>query len=443
MKKILILGAGRSSSSLIRYLLDAAVKNDFTITVADTSIEAVKLKTGNHPRSSAVALDIVNDTLTRSEISKADIVISMLPAFLHPRIAQQCVALKKSMVTASYVSAEMKALDNEAQKAGVILMNESGLDPGIDHASAMAVIDRVKDSGGKIVSFKSYTGGLIAPESDDNPWQYKFTWNPRNVVLAGQGTARYIENGKYTYIPYHKLFTRIEKLKIEGLGDFEGYANRDSLSYRNIYEIEDVSTMIRGTLRKPGYCEAWNVFVQLGITDDSYTVTDSGRMTYRQFIDSFLPRGKGSIEERLAAYVNTPAKGNIMKMLRWTGIFEESAVILKDATPAQILQALLEEKWKLNENDRDMIVMQHQFEYSHPAQKQIKSLKTSLVVKGDDAVHTAMAKTVGLPMGIVTKLILNGVIKQKGVCIPTVGEIYTPLLKELELSGIRFEETQE
>jgi saccharopine dehydrogenase (NADP+, L-glutamate forming) len=439
MKNILILGAGRSATSLISYLLSAAVKYDYTVTVADTSPELIKQKTGSHARAVAVALDIANEALTRSEISKADIVVSMLPAFLHPRIAEQCVALKKSLVTASYVSPEMKGLDAAARNAGIILMNESGLDPGIDHASAMAVIDRIKNSGGNILSFKSYTGGLVAPESNDNPWGYKFTWNPRNVVLAGQGTARYIENGKYVYIPYHKLFTRTEKVHVEGTGDFEGYANRDSLGYRAIYGLENIPTLIRGTLRQPGYCEAWNALVQLGLTDDTYTVTDSGKMTYRQFTDSYLPPGKESVEARFAAYVNIPLKGTIMNMIRWLGIFEEAAVILNHATPAQILQALLEERWKLKDNDRDMIVMQHKFEYStaaNPAKTQ--QLVTSLVVKGDDSVHTAMAKTVGLPVGIVTKLILNGVIKLKGVCIPTVKEIYTPLLKELDDAGIRF-----
>lgn len=443
MKNVLILGAGRSASSLISYLLDAALKYDFTITVADTSLEQVKQKTGNHPRSVAVALDIANDAFTRSEISKADIVVSMLPAFLHPKIAEQCVALKKSMVTASYVSPEMNRLDESARKAGITLMNESGLDPGIDHASAMAVIDKIKSSGGKIISFKSYTGGLMAPESNNNPWGYKFTWNPRNVVLAGQGTARYIQNGKYVYIPYHKLFARTEKVYMEGTGDFEGYANRDSLSYRTIYGIEDVPTLLRGTLRMPGYCEAWNALVQLGVTDDTYTVIDSGKMTFRQFIDSFLPPGKEPVEARFADYVNISTNGKVMKMLRWLGIFDDSAVILNHATPAQILQSLLEEKWKLNEGDKDMIVMQHQFEYSAPnSSKPVKRTRSSLVVKGDDSVHTAMAKTVGLPVGIVTKLILNGVITLKGVCIPTVKEIYTPLLKELQELGIRFHEKE-
>jgi len=438
MKKVLVLGAGRSASSLIQYLLDAAVKYDYEITVADTSVELVKQKTGNHPKARAIALDISDATKTHEEISKADIVISMLPAFLHPKIATQCVALKKSMVTASYVSPEMKALDAEAKKAGIILMNESGLDPGIDHASAMKAIHHIQENGGKLTSFKSYTGGLIAPRYNDNPWGYKFTWNPRNVVLAGQGTACYIEQGKYVYIPYHKVFSRTEKIHVDGHGDFVGYANRDSLSYRSVYGIENIPTLLRGTLRMPYYCEAWNVFVQLGITDDTYHIVDSDKMSYGQFIESFVPPGKEDLKTRLATYTGIPAKGKIMDMLEWLGIFEDSPINLNHATPAQILQGLLEEKWKLKEGDKDMIVMQHQFEYEIKGEK--KTLSSSLVVIGDDTIHTAMAKTVGLPLGIITKHILNGDIKLSGVQIPILKEIYEPLLKELESLGITFEE---
>ena len=319
-------------------------------------------------------------------------------------------------------------------------MNESGLDPGIDHASAMKIIDAIKSEGGKLNVFKSYTGGLIAPESDDNPWGYKFTWAPRNVILAGQGTARYMENGKYAFIPYTKLYTRTEKIHVDGLGDFEGYANRDSLSYRSIYGIEDVQTILRGTLRKAGYCEAWNVFVQLGMTDDSYIIPESEKLSIREVVESFLPNGKEDIKTRLAAYVGIPVKGEIMAKLEWLGLFEDKKLNVKNASPAVILQTLLEDKWKLKEGDIDMIVMQHQFEYE--LNGKAKKLQSSLVVKGDDAIHTAMAKTVGYPVGIITKLILEGKIKLTGVQTPTVKEIYEPLLSELEGLGVRFEEKE-
>jgi saccharopine dehydrogenase-like NADP-dependent oxidoreductase len=321
-------------------------------------------------------------------------------------------------------------------------MNEAGLDPGIDHASAMKIIDRIKAEGGNLLSFKSYTGGLIAPESDDNPWGYKFTWNPRNVILAGQGTAKYMENGKYAFIPYQKLFTRLEKIDIEGLGEFEGYANRDSLSYRSIYGIEDIPTLIRGTLRKTGYCEAWNVFVQLGMTDDTYTIPGSENLSMREVLESFLPIGEGTLKTRLAGYLNIPIGGEVMAKLEWVGLFDDIRLNLKDASPALILQTLLEDKWKLKDGDVDMIVMQHQFEYKLPDRDRACPVSTSLVVKGTDSIHTAMAKTVGLPVGIIANLILQGKINLKGVCIPTVKEIYLPLLEELETLGIHFKETQ-
>ncbi|HTA26160.1 MAG TPA: saccharopine dehydrogenase C-terminal domain-containing protein [Bacteroidia bacterium] len=440
MKKILILGAGRSSSSLIDYLLRTAVINDYEVTVADASLDLAQQKTNNHPRSRAIFLDTGDEFKTRHEIGQADLVISMLPAYLHAGIAALCVELKKHMVTASYVSPEMKELDEAAKKAGIILMNESGLDPGIDHASAMKIIDHIKEQGGKLTVFKSYTGGLIAPESDDNPWGYKFTWAPRNVILAGQGTARYLENGRYAFIPYHKLFTRTEPINIDDYGDFEGYANRDSLSYRSVYGIEDVQTIIRGTLRKEGYCEAWNALVQLGMTDDTYIIPGSEKLSNKEFLELFLPAEKADTETRLLDYLGHEINNEILYKIEWLGLFNDTVLGVKNASPALMLQTLLEDKWKLKEGDIDMIVMQHQFEYV--LQNKTHKLNSSLVVKGDDAVHTAMAKTVGLPVGIITKLILEGNIKLTGVQTPTVKEIYEPLLSELEGLGVKFVERE-
>jgi len=440
MKKILLLGAGRSASSLIEYLLDIAPRLDYEITVADTLLESAEQKTKKNPRARPILLDITDEIKTLAEIERADLVISMLPAFMHPPIAIKCVQLKKHLVTASYVSEEMKKLDEEAKKAGIILMNEAGLDPGIDHASAMKVIDEIKGKGGELTSFKSYTGGLIAPESDDNPWGYKFTWNPRNVVLAGQGAARYIENGKYAFIPYHKLFSRTEKIHLDELGDFEGYANRDSLSYRSVYGIEKIPTLLRGTLRKAGYCEAWNVFVQLGMTDDTYIIPESEKLSNRELIESFLPTGKGDAKNRLAGYLGLHLDGEILAKLEWLGLFEDTKLNIANASPALLLQTLLESKWKLKEGDIDMIVMQHQFEYDLNGASH--KLYSSLIVKGDDNIYTAMAKTVGLPVGIITKLILEGNIKLTGVHTPTTIEIYEPLLTELDSLGIRFKEKE-
>lgn len=441
MKNILVIGAGRSASSLIKYLLDNSIKESWNVTVGDISLDLVKQKTANHPNARAIVFDITNDQQREEEIKRADIVVSMLPASMHLDVARDCVRFKKHLATASYVSKEMAELDAEAKAAGVILMNEIGLDPGIDHASAMKVIDHIHAQGGELTSFKSYCGGLVAPENNDNPWGYKFSWNPRNVVLAGQGTAQYIENNEYKYIPYNRLFTQTNTIEIDGYGSFEAYANRDSLSYRKFYNIPTIPTMLRGTLRMPGYCNAWNVFVKLGFTDDTYKIEASDKLTYRQLLEAFLPAGKKSTKEKLIAFMGAEADAEIMSKIEWLGVFEDKKIRLANASPAQILQDLLEEKWKLEAHDKDMIVMQHQFEIRSP-KSEIRNITSSLVVKGEDQTYTAMAKTVGLPLAITTKLILQGKINARGVVIPTTKDIYEPLLAELESFGIKFVEVE-
>jgi len=437
MKNILVIGAGRSASSLIKYLLDNSIKENWKITVGDLSIDLVKQKTANFPDVRAIVFDINNENQRVNEIKSADIVVSMLPASMHLNVAKDCVRYKKHLVTASYVSKEMAALNEEAIAAGIILMNEIGLDPGIDHASAMKVIDEIHGKGGVLTSFKSFTGGLVAPESNDNPWGYKFSWNPRNVILAGQGTAQFIEDNEYKYIPYNRLFTLINTVQIDGYGTFEAYANRDSLSYRKLYNIPTIPTMLRGTLRMPGYCKAWNVFVKLGLTDDSYRIEASNKLTYRQFLESFLPGGKKSTKEKLIALMGNEMDEDTLSKIEWIDIFKDNLIQLVNATPAEILQNLLEEKWKLQKLDKDMIVMQHQFEYKN-SNAEIRKIKSSLVVKGHDQIYTAMAQTVGLPLAIATKLILQGKIKAVGLMIPTTKEVYDPLLNELESFGIKF-----
>ena len=449
MKHILLLGAGRSASYLIKYLLDNSSSQNWKVTVADVSLELAKQKVGNHPNAVVNAFDVNDEKHRENEIAKTDLVISLLPAHLHYLVAKDCVRLKKHLVTASYVSNEIRQLDVEAKKNGVLLLNEIGLDPGIDHMSAMQIIDHIRNEGGEINSFKSYCGGLIAPESNNNPWGYKFTWNPRNVVLAGQGTAQYIENGKYKEIPYSRLFLETEKIKVEGCGEFEAYANRDSLSNREPYGLQNIPTMLRGTLRSSGFCKAWNAFVQLGWTDDSYKIANSEQMTYKEFLKTYL-RSPLSGKQQLADLLGESENSEVMKKLDWLEIFNNEKINLQNATPAQILQKFLEEKWKLEPTDIDMIVMQHQFEYASPSsplpmergvrQDGVRENISSLVVKGEDSIYTAMAKTVGLPVGIAAKLILNNVIKVRGVQIPTMKEIYEPVLKELEMFGIKFRE---
>lgn len=441
MKKILVLGAGLSTSSLIKYLLDNSTENNWIIRVGDFSIDAAKARVKKHKNSEAFVFDVNNEKQRDEEISNADIVISMLPAKFHHLVANDCVRLTKNMVTASYVSKEVKLLDEEAKQKGIILLNEIGVDPGIDHMSAMQVINKIRENGGKITEFESNTGGLVAPKYDNNPWNYKFTWNPRNVVLAGQGTSQFLHNKRYKYIPYNKLFTRVDRVKVLDLGEFEAYANRDSLKYRKSYGLNDVDTMFRGTLRRPGYSRAWNIFVQLGLTDDTYEIEDSENMTYRQFINSFLPyREDQKVEEKVTEYLKIVADSQEMYKLRWLGIFEDEKIGLVSATPAQILQNLLIKKWKFDEDDKDMIVMQHQFTYKK--NNETKKILSSMVVYGEDKENTAMAITVGIPLAIAVKHILNGKIKVKGVQIPIIKEIYEPILEELKQYKINFIEEE-
>lgn len=437
MKNILVIGAGRSAVTLIKYLLDNAHENNWHVRVADFSEDLAKAAIGVHPNGSAILFNVFNDNQRIMEISNSDIVISMLPASMHVLVAKDCVKLKKHLVTASYVSKEINALDLAAKEAEVLLLNEIGLDPGIDHMSAMSVIDDIKSRGGELTSFKSFCGGLVHPDYDNNPWNYKFTWNPRNVVLAGQGVAQYIKGGKYKYLPYTKLFERTDIMEILDAGEFEGYANRDSLAYREAYGIERIPTLYRGTLRRKGYAEAWNIFVQLGVTDDSFKLENSHTISNRSFINMFLPfDDKLSVEEKICKQFNLNMHSSIFAKIKWLGIFDDTVLGIKDASPAQLLQAILENKWKLDCEDRDMIVMQHQFEFLLDGEA--RKIDSSLLVFGENPRYTAMAKTVGLPVAIATKLILNGQIKASGVRIPITQDIYVPVLKELAENGVNF-----
>lgn len=441
MRKILIIGAGHSSYSLINYLLDKSSNENLHITVADKFIASAQKIIHNHPNATAISLDVFNKEERENAVKNATIVISMLPARFHIEVAKDCVTFNKSLVTASYISKEMKELDKSVKEKGLIFMNEIGLDPGIDHMSAMKIIDKIRDNNAELLLFESFTGGLVAPESDDNLWNYKFTWNPRNVVVAGQGSAaKFIQEGKYKYIPYHKLFRRTEILDLGKYGKFEGIANRDSLKYRSVYGLEDVLTLYRGTIRKIGFSRAWNVFVQLGMTDDSYVLEDSENMSYRDFTNSFLAyRPYDSVELKLRYYLKIEQDDILWEKLLELDIFNADKKIgIKNATPAQALQKILMDKWTLKKEDKDMIVMMHKFGYELNGEK--KQINSYMQVIGDDQIATAMAKTVGLPVAMATLKILNGEIKTPGVQIPITKEVYLPILKELEEYGITFTE---
>ena len=440
METILILGAGKSSTFLIDYLADSCGKKGRKLLLADLNSDLAKSKLKGKPHTEYAQIDTENPESRKVLIAKANVVISMLPAFMHPVVAKDCLELGKHFFTASYESDALRKMQTEIEEKGLFFLNECGLDPGIDHMSAMKIMDEAKSKGEEIISFKSYCGGLLAPQSEDNPWKYKFTWNPRNVVLAGQGTSRYIEKSELKFVPYHQLFKRIETVSFPGLGDFDGYPNRDSLSYRKVYGLDDIPTLLRGTLRRAGYCKAWDVFVQLGMTDDSFQMQMPQGSTYRQFLNAFLPWSDTlSLEEKLAELIPDLDFPTFEK-LQWLGFFENRKLPLLNGSPAQLLQAILEKDWTLQPEDKDMIVMQHQFEIKTEAG--IKKITSSLIDIGKDSTYTAMAKTVGLPLAIAVDLFLDGEISLKGLHIPVLPEIYLPILAQLQSFGIRFQETE-
>lgn len=443
MRNILILGAGRSASSLIHYLITHADQQEWRVTVADRELANAQALVHEGPEvSQAVALDATNAEARAALIARHDLVISMLPAFMHMDVLKDCLSLGKHVITPSYVPDALWAMDADLKAAGLIVLNEMGLDPGIDHMSAMRILDRVRKEGGRMEAFESYCGGLVAPESDDNPWGYKFSWNPRNVILAGQGgSAKYIRDGITKYIPYHKLFQQTVRISVPGTGDFDGYSNRDSLKYRSHYGLDGIPTLQRGTLRKAGYCAAWDAFVQLGCTDDGFAMELDEHATWTDYLNAFLPHdATRDTRANLTHYLGLDQHGAVMAKLDWLGLFGDGRIGVTGRSPAATLQHLLEQKWKLGEDDKDLVVMWHRFRYTVEGMHQ--EIHASLAVTGQDRVHTAMARTVGLPIAMACKLVLNGHIQEHGVLLPLKAYIYEPILDELEKHGVVFEEAE-
>lgn len=423
---------------MIRYFLDNSTVHNWQIRVVDQDIDTVRKKINGHPNGVALSFNALDAVQRRPEIEKADLVISMLPARFHIEVAKDCIDLKTNLITPSYVSPEMRLLDVSAREAGVIVMNEIGVDPGLDHMSASRILDHIKDKGAKMHSFKSFCGGLMAPENDNNPWNYKFTWNPRNVVVAGQGGAAcFIEENQYKYIPYGQLFQRLDQIDIEGYGSFEGYANRDSLAYRSVYGLENIPTIYRGTLRRIGYSKAWNVFVQLGMTDDTYKLEKSENLTPRTFLNAFLPfKVEDTVENKLRKYFTLDDEVLFSKF-EWLGLFDDSISFgIENASPAQLLESLLVKKWALDAEDKDMLVMYHEFVCELNGVRE--RVESSMVSIGENQTYTAMSNTVGLPVAICGKMILTKQLNLTGVHIPVLPEIYNPILDELEEFGITF-----
>ncbi len=417
MKTILLFGAGKSATVLIDYLIAESAANKWKFIIADANKEQILVKTNHSPFAEAVEVDIANDEKRDALIQRAHVVISMLPPALHFLVAKDCVENRKHLLTASYLDTNMKSLANEIRDRKLLFLCEMGLDPGIDHMSAMKLIDEIHASGKKITSFKSHCGGLIAPESDNNPWHYKISWNPRNVVLAGKAGATYKENNEIKKEDYLNLFSDCKEVTIDGLGKLAYYPNRDSLGYIPIYKLETATTFLRTTLRYPIFCTGWNAIAQAGLADEVNPV-DTASLTFKKWSLPIIP------------FVNDENK----LLLEYLGLFDELPVPAAAKSNADILQYLVETKLAMEPTDKDMIVMLHEIEYEGG------SIESSLVVKGTDNLRTAMAKTVGLPLGIAAKFILDGTFTQRGLHIPISKEIYLPVLKELEKHGVTFKE---
>jgi saccharopine dehydrogenase-like NADP-dependent oxidoreductase len=422
MKKIVIFGAGRSSGALIEYLIIQSAIFDWQLVVADNNLALALSKTGNAPHAKAVCLDIGNDEERKSLVRDASIVISMLPPALHFVLAEDCIEFKRNLLTASYADQQISSLDSRIRDKGLLFLYEMGLDPGIDHMSAMELIHRIKSKGGTISSFQSHTGGLVAPASDNNPWHYKISWNPRNVVLAGAAGGIYKEDGRIKRVRYSKIFEHCRKITIPGLGELAYYPNRDSLRYIPIYSLGNAHSFIRTTLRHPSYCEAWNRLVQAGLTDDKKKLNTS-KLSFKEW------------SSPLADFINQ----DNLNQFRYLGLLDEDQVPAKAANSADILQYLLEQRLAMQPDDRDMIVMCHIIKYELAGR--LHELKSTLIAEGENSQKTAMAKTVGLPLGIAAKLILQEKIRVQGLHIPILPEIYKPVLKELGAHQIHFEET--
>jgi saccharopine dehydrogenase-like NADP-dependent oxidoreductase len=439
VKNILVFGAGRSSLFLVEYLSTYCDAQALELVVCDKDTSYAR----EHARVGAAVrfLEIdIRDTETVSAlVASAELVVSLLPAALHIQIAGFCLLHKKNLATASYISDEMKALHEQVRDHGLLFLNECGLDPGIDHMSAMKMLDHIRKNGGDIIGFESYCGGLVADEDDgNNPWKYKFSWNPRNVVLAGQGApALYLDNGKLRLVPYHQLFRHVKSFNIDGYGMLEGYPNRDSLKYRELYGLDHIEDMVRGTLRKTGYASAWQVFVDLGMTDDTTEVT-WGDTSFSDWLNMYLPDSELGIRENLQKY--TGCSGPELEKFDWLGFFGNEKLPLLKSTSAQQLEEILKIKWQLMPEDKDLVVMLHRITYRK--NEEIFLDQATMVLTGESNTHTAMAKTVGLPLAIACKLILEGKIGAKGVMAPVLPEIYEPVLEELKGFGIDFMDHQ-
>ena len=430
---ILIIGAGKSATVLIQYLQQKAVENDWFILLADGDEAVAKYKWNNAPNGTALGIDIENELDRQNLVQKADIVVSMMPAQLHFLVAKDCLTFGKPLFTASYVDDNMRSIAEEIESKQLLFLCEMGLDPGIDHMSAMAIIDKIHEKGGKITSFKSHCGGLVAPESDDNPWHYKISWNPKNIILAGKAGAIYLEDGATVTKNYTRIFDQTPMVNLSGIGHLAYYPNRNSLSYIDTYHLHGVQDFVRTTLRYPAFCTGWNAIVQLHLTDEK-VINLAPNTTVQNWFETHIQQN--GLEQILIKFTQDPV---IKNQLEFIGLYDSTIIPTQFNTNASILQWLLEIKWKLKTTDKDLVVMLHEIEYSIGT-RQFK-LDSSMVLTGEDAINTAMATTVGLPLAMGVCAYLKGEIQMTGLHIPIDARIYQPILKSLAEEGIVFEET--
>jgi saccharopine dehydrogenase-like NADP-dependent oxidoreductase len=437
MKNVLILGAGLVAGPLVKYLLDETA---FLVTVADVDEARARRLVEGRPRGRAEHLDISDRAALARAIGGCDLVVSMVPYTFHPIVAALAVDRRKDMVTASYVGPAMRELDARAREAGVLLLNELGLDPGIDHMEAMRIIHEVHDAGGSVVGFMSYCGGLPAPESNTNPFGYKFSWSPRGVLLASKNPARFLKDGRTVSVPAEDLFANPETLLIPGLGVFEGYPNRDSVPYRDTYGIPEATSVLRGTLRYPGWCATLKTMVDLGLLDDAPKDRTGG--TFRGLMAESCQAGPGSdVRAAVAGRLGVAAGDPVLARLDWLGLFEERRLPLETGSALDNVCALMVEKLAYGGGERDMIVLRHEF-LVRTGSGRSERIVSTLVDYGVPGGDSSMSRTVGLPAAIAARLVLEGRTGLKGVQVPVQPEVYGPILEELGRLGVRFEETR-
>jgi len=445
MKNVLVLGAGKSTPYLVHYLLQNARKNDWFVTVADRDLKAARALVKQHPRGSAVLFDINDAEMRSAQISKSDIVLNILSPMFQHQIAMSCLHYGKHMISVSYEDNRIRDMEKDALRKGILLLTEMGLDPGIDHMSASSMIDKVRKKGGVINRFESYGGGLPALDSLNNPLKYVISWDPRNVVMAGESGAQYFKDGKIKIIPHHTVFLHSWPMDVKGVGTLEAYPNRDSLNYKNLYGFEKAHTVIRGTLRYPGWSETWLQIVRLGMTNEGQRIPNLKNVTWAELTEMFLPLNSQGphVGQRVANFLNLSPTGQIMQNLEWLGLFSDEKIGLNVETSAQALTHLLGKRLQLKKDARDMVIIMHRMDVTYPKTKKSERYTATMIQNGKRGGFTAMAKSVGLPAGIVAKLLLTNKLPLTGCHIPTHPAIYDPVLKGLAESGLIFDESVE